>query len=70
MNGQTPLHAAAAGGHVAIVVRLLAAGADPAPRDPAGRTPLHLAAKLGHAAVVGVLADALQTANADWHLQV
>lgn len=69
-TGCTPLHAAATGGHSAIVARLLAVGAAPAASDPAGRTPLHWAAKNGHAVTVGVLADALQSANADWHLQV
>ena len=68
--GCTPLHVAASGGHSAIAARLLAVGAAPSASDPAGRTPLHWAAKNGHAATVGVLADALQSANGDWHLQV
>jgi len=38
------LHAAAARGDAEEIRRLLAAGADPHARDPAGRTPLHVAA--------------------------
>ena len=68
--GRTPLHAAAAGGHAGISARLLAAEAPPAAVDRGGRTPLHWAALNGHGSTVGVLADAMQAADSDWHAQV
>lgn len=53
--GVTPLHRAAACGHVAVVEALWPRGANLDAQDPAGRTPLHLAAAAGHAGVVGRL---------------
>jgi len=53
-NGMTPLHMAAAAGHVGAVEILLGRRADISARGT-GRTPLHLAAKSGHAAVVECL---------------
>ncbi len=44
----TPLMAAAAAGHEAVVSFLLECGADPARRDPFGRTAAHYARTGGH----------------------
>ena len=57
----TPLHAAAAGSHAAIVAMLLEAGADPNTRQRHGFTPLHAAAANGDIADV----EALLAAGAD-----
>ena len=57
----TPLHQAAAGGHVQTVQELVRAGADPNARDAAGQTPLHLAAAGGH----GQTAEALIRLGSD-----
>ena len=51
----TPLHMAAANGHVDIVSLLLKCGADPSKRNEKGNTPLHWAASNGQQAVVEVL---------------
>ena len=51
-RGATPLHRAARKGYVAMVVRLLEAGADVAAPDAAGVTPLHVAAAPQLASVV------------------
>ena len=45
-DGRSPLHAASASGHVAVVARLLNAGAISTRRDDSGKTP----AEVGHAA--------------------
>ncbi|GAQ44402.1 hypothetical protein AKAW_08093 [Aspergillus niger] len=50
--GDQPIHLAAAGGHLQIVVRLVQLGADPKVSNRKGFTPLHLAAQAGHLAVV------------------
>jgi ankyrin repeat protein len=47
VDGQTPLHLAAQGGHRQAMEPLLAHGADPDARDAAGWTPLYLAARHG-----------------------
>ncbi|HOF88033.1 MAG TPA: ankyrin repeat domain-containing protein [Armatimonadota bacterium] len=48
--GRTPLHAAATGGHVPVIARLVLAGAAVNARDSVfGMTPLHCAARHGHA---------------------
>ena len=51
----TPLHAAAAGGHLVIAHLLLDRGADVDATDAAGRTPLHEAAAQGDADMVALL---------------
>src|SRR3990172_7504907 len=54
--GKTPLHGAAARGHVEVVRALrAAAGANVNARDDFGRTPLHEAAERGHVEVVRAL---------------
>lgn len=50
-----PLHSAVAGGHTAIVARLLAAGADPNAAQQDGFRPLHAAAQNGNAEIVDLL---------------
>lgn len=51
----TPLHWATRQGHLASVVLLINAGADPQIRDAEGCSPIHLAAQFGHTAVVAYL---------------
>jgi len=49
------LHAAAAGGDVAKIERLIAAGQNPNAQDSNSRTPLHVAAHFGHRAAAQAL---------------
>lgn len=57
--GGTALHAAAAGGHLGIVRRLLAAGADPNSRaGPRRQTPMQSAHVIGRTDIVDVLVEA------------
>ena len=67
MRSWTPLHAAALIGDAAGVATLLAAGADPSPRDEHGETPLHLAAHIGDAAIVSALLAAGADHAATFH---
>ena len=55
-GGRTPLHAAAAGGHVKTVALLLEKKAPPDARDRDGSAPLQLAVAGGHLQVVEMLA--------------
>ncbi len=48
-SDNTPLHAAAAKGHVKATVALLEAGADPDNKNEDEQTPFHVAAKGGFA---------------------
>jgi ankyrin repeat protein len=54
-QGRTPLHLAAAHGHVTTVDTLLHNNADPNARDAAGATALALAEAAGHGAVAARL---------------
>ena len=54
-DGATPLHAAAAAGHAAVVRQLVAAGAPDDARDLSGQTPLMVAAAQDRAAAVEAL---------------
>ncbi|MHC4119782.1 MAG: ankyrin repeat domain-containing protein [Planctomycetota bacterium] len=56
-SGNTPLHEAAAYGHVKIVRLLLAEGADVNKHNEGGETPLHYAARHGHVKVMAILLD-------------
>lgn len=58
------LHAAAQSGDVSMIRALLAKGADPDARDPAGRTPAHVAAFASHDAALRALAMAGADMNA------
>jgi ankyrin repeat protein len=53
--GYTPLHSAAANGHITPSLLLLQHGADPNIQCHRGNTPLHLAAKWDHVDVVKAL---------------
>ncbi|XP_073854474.1 60 kDa lysophospholipase isoform X4 [Macaca fascicularis] len=57
-NGQTPLHAAARGGHVEAVTMLLQGGVDVNTRDTDGFSPLLLAVRGRHSGVIGLLREA------------
>lgn len=57
-DGTTALHAAARGGHLAVVELLLEHGAQPELADAQGNTALMLACRHGHADVVNALLNA------------
>lgn len=61
----TPLHSAAAGGHLKIVLLLLAHNAEPNVREQGGFTPLHIAAQNGDL----VMTRALLLSGADMDLK-
>jgi len=63
LNGQTALHCASGIGHSAIVVLLLAGGANPDVVDHDGRTPLWTAAHLGQLESVKALAKVTNGIN-------
>ena len=50
-DGRTPLHLAAAGGHLSLVRHIIAGGGQPHARDRWGRTPLADAVAEGHSDV-------------------
>jgi hypothetical protein len=62
---RTPLHLAAACGHVKSVRALLAGGASAGARTPEGFTPLHVAAAAGAAPAVAALLQTHADAHAD-----
>ena len=61
--GNTPLHAAVAGGRVESALALIEAGADVNAPDGGGHTPLHIAAEGGYIPIV----EALLHRNANPH---
>jgi ankyrin repeat protein len=61
----TPLHSAAAGGHLKIVLLLLAHNAEPNVREQGGYTPLHIAAQNGDL----IMTRALLLGGADMDLK-
>lgn len=54
-DGVTPLHLAAGKGHLEVVKLLLAKGASPDVKTPAGQTPVHRAAEGGHKEIIELL---------------
>jgi len=63
MEGQRPLHAAAANNNVAVVEVLLQRGADPRIKNKMGETPLDIAEKRGQVRICELLREAM--ANLD-----
>jgi ankyrin repeat protein len=59
-TGETPLHKAAAAGHMGLTLALLDAGADTAPTATNGRTPTDYARRAGHDEIVDALHPAGQ----------
>ena len=69
-SGRTPLHWAIAGGHAAVALALIKAGAEinhRCPKEPAGFTPLHRCATAGTA--MDEVAEQLKQAGADTTLR-
>ena len=67
INSWTPLMWAAAGGHVAVIQRLLVGGAALGICDNDGRGVLHVSAAKGHLEAVSSLVDALAAQKLDLH---
>lgn len=59
--GLTPLHAAAAGGHLEVADKLISAGADVRRQAFVGSMPRHVAEREGHASMVELLANAARS---------
>jgi ankyrin repeat protein len=67
-SGQTPLHQAAAAGNVAVVERLLLAGADPnVSRFSSNETPLHDAVNLEVARLLVDHGADIEALNFSWY---
>lgn len=66
-DGRTPLHAASAGGHVAVVARLLGAGANSTALDGARQTAAEVAHAAQHLDVVRVFLEHSRSELRDEH---
>ena len=56
-NNSTPLHSAAASGHLSVCQLLIEKVADKNPKDEGGWTPLHYAAQNGHLAICQLIIE-------------
>lgn len=67
--GLTPLHAAAAGGHLEVADELISAGADVRRQAFVGSMPRHVAEREGHASMVELLVNAARSLEAGGFLE-
>lgn len=67
--GLTPLHAAAAGGHLEVADELISAGADVRRQAFVGSMPRHVAEREGHGSMVELLANAARSLEAGGFLE-